>query len=47
MYRTTIEIVESGIYTREAYPRARCFELYDANTGEKPMTAEPGASIRR
>ena len=43
MYRTTIEIVESGIYTREGVPHeGALLELYDANTGEKPMTAEPG-----
>ena len=33
MYRTTIEIVESGIYTREGVPHeGALLELYDANT---------------
>ena len=33
MYRTTIEILESGIYTREGVPHeGALLELYDANT---------------
>ena len=37
MYRSTIEIIESGIYTREGVPHeGALLELYDANTKERP-----------
>ncbi len=37
MYRSTIEIVESGIYTREAVPHeGALLELYDANAEGEP-----------